>query len=351
MNEGRLSRLRAELALMGDDALVVTSIPNVFYISGFTGSTAVLVAGGSNVAVLVDPRYTLQAQKECVGAEVVEVKGRTLLSAVGEVARKMRAARVGFESTNLSVDSHSMLAKSLDGTTKLLPTKGVVEKLRAVKDRSEIALIKRAAHIVDTAFEEIARSLRIGMTEKEAALLVDSTLRACGADKAGFETIAAAGSNSAWPHAKPTDRRITNRIKLDFGASYKMYNSDITRTLALAKPDSRFNTIYPIVLEAQLRAIDAIAPGKTGREIDAVARQFISSKGYGANFGHGLGHMLGIEVHDGVGLSTVSEVVLQPGMVVTVEPGIYIPGWGGIRIEDDVLVTDNGHEVLTHAAK
>ena len=191
------------------------------------------------------------------------------------------------------------------------------------------------------------------MTEKEVALLIDSTMRQLGADKQGFDTIAAAGPNAACPHHSPTNAvlKAGQLVKLDYGATLNKYNSDITRTICLGNATEEQKKIYRIVLEAQLKAIDAVAPGKTGRQIDAIARDHITSQSYGPNFGHGLGHALGIEVHDGPAFSKTSDITLAPGMVLTVEPGIYIENWGGIRIEDDVLVTDTGVEVITTARK
>ncbi len=182
------------------------------------------------------------------------------------------------------------------------------------------------------------------MTEKEIALFIDSTMRRLGADKEGFDTIAATGPNAACPHHSPTDTlsRKGNLLKLDYGARAHNYNSDITRTICLGKADAQQKNVYRIVLDAQSQAIQAIAPGKTGRQIDAIARDYIASEGYGPNLGHGLGHALGIEVHDGPAFSKTSDITLEAGMVVTVEPGIYIEGWGGVRIEDDVLVTPTG---------
>lgn len=337
----------------GVDALLVTHMPNIFYLSGFTGSTAALVVTPDAAHILVDPRYSLQAGTECKNAQVRDYSGMSPVAAAADLINEIRPSRVGFESNYLSVSAYRELRGRVEKPIGLKATHGIVEKLRQVRDQHEIALIREACRIADAAFEAALREIKPGMTEKEVALLIDWTLRRLGADKEAFETIAACGPNSACPHASPTDAVLEAGLllKLDFGARRHGYNSDITRTICLGEPNEKQREVYEIVLEAQRRAIDAIAPGKLGREIDAVARDYISSKGYGDRFGHGLGHQLGIEVHDGPGLSQNSDLVLQPGNVLTVEPGIYIPGWGGVRIEDDVLVTENGAEVLTTSPK
>jgi len=340
----------------GIDALLVTSLPNVFYLSGFAilpGSTAALVVIGDDSYILVDPRFSIQARAECKEARVSDYFGISLTMAAVNLIDELKPGRVGFESEHLTVSSYRELRKTVHKGIKLRSTCGLVEKLRRVKDEHEIALIRKACQIADAAFEAVFFHIKPGMTEKEVALLIDTTLRRLGADKEAFETIAASGPNSACPHAIPTDTvlRRGQLLKLDFGARYRSYNSDITRTICLGRPTAKQREVYGIVLEAQRLAIDAIAPGKSGKEIDAVARDYIASKGYGDNFGHGLGHALGIEFHDGPAFSKTSDLILEPGNVLTVEPGIYIEGWGGIRIEDDVLVTDTGADVITTAVR
>ena len=353
MLEARLDNVRMRLAANALGALLVTDLSNIFYLSGFTGSSAMLVVTQENSHILVDPRYSIQASNECKFARVVEYSGRAAVVAAAQLLGELKLGSVGYEADNLTVTLHRQLRKLTDTKVTLRSTREMVEKLRRVKDSGEISLMRVAAGIADSAFEAALTEIRPGMSEREVALLIDSTLRRMGADKESFETIAATGPNSACPHAKPTDARLEpgQFLKMDFGARYENYCSDITRTVCIGKPTKKHKEIYQIVLDAQLKAIDAIAPGKSGREIDAVARDYIASKGYGENFGHGLGHGLGIEVHDHVGLSQTSDLVLEPGVVVTVEPGIYIEGWGGVRIEDDVVVTDSGADVLTEATK
>lgn len=353
MRDSRVAKLRGLMAERKLDAFLVTSIPNVFYLAGFTGSTAAAVVTPAKCFILVDPRYTVQARAECAGCRVVEYVGKSTIAAAAEQINELGVARVGFEADDLTVSIFRQLRAKTAKSVSFRRSNGRIETLRLVKDADEIDLIRKAAEIADRAFKTVIKQIAVGMLEKEIALLVDTTLRQLGADKEAFDTIAASGPNAACPHASPTDRAIQrgDLLKMDFGARYRGYNSDITRTVCFGEPDAKQREVYDIVLEAQLKAIEAIAPGRSGKEIDAMARDFIASKGYGDNFGHGLGHSLGILVHDGPGFSRTSDIVLEPGMVMTVEPGIYIEDWGGVRIEDDVLVTDTGVEVLTHARK
>lgn len=353
MHSRRLRKLREQMAAQGLNALLVTNINNVFYLSGFTGSTAALIVTHQESYVLVDPRYSIQARAECSSTEVRDYTGKSTIAAAADLANEIKTASIGCEADSLTVTSYRAFRKALDTSTKLRTTRGLIERLRRIKDEHEIALIRKAAEIADATFLSVLAEIKPGMSEKDLALLIDSTLRKLGADKEAFDTIAACGPNAACPHASPTDAILKpgQLVKMDFGAAYRKYNSDITRTVCLAEPTAKQREVYQIVLDAQLKAIAAVAPGKPGKEIDAVARDYIASKGYGDNFGHGLGHALGIEVHDGPGFSTMNDITLEPGMVITVEPGIYIEDWGGVRIEDDVLVTETGVEVITKAPK
>ncbi len=353
MRSKRLAKLRGLMAKNRLDALLITSIPNIFYLSGFTGDTAAMLITQTKSAILLDPRYTEQGRAECGNALVNEFFGKSLNQAIGEMVDKLRPTVLGFESTSLSLFDYLSLRKCCDKAVKFRGVSGLVEQLRLVKDGGEVALIKQACRMADAVFKEVASSELVGKTEREVELMIVNFLRKHGAKKESFETIAAYGPNSAKPHCIPGDTVIEPgaMLKLDYGALCQGYCSDITRTLFIGEPTPKFREIYGIVLEAQLAAIDAIAPGKTGQQIDDVARKLITAAGYGENFRHGTGHQIGIEVHDGPGLSVNSDIVLEPGVVVSVEPGIYIEGWGGVRIEDDILVTTTGRQVLTHAAK
>ncbi len=353
MRSKRIAKLRGLMAKNRLDALLITSIPNIFYLSGFTGDTAAILLTQTKSAILLDPRYTEQGRTECEQVQITEFFGKPLPQAIAEIVDKLHPSVLGFESTALSLFDYLSLRKFCDKGVKFRGVSGLVEQLRLVKDGGEVALIKRACKMADSVYKDVAASELVGKTEREVELMIVNSLRKYGAKKESFETIAAYGPNSAKPHCKPGDSVIEPgaMLKLDYGALYEGYCSDITRTLFIGEPTPKFREIYGIVLEAQLATIDAIVPGKTGQEIDDVARKLITAAGYGENFRHGTGHQIGIEVHDGPGLSTTSDIVLEPGVVVSVEPGIYIEGWGGVRIEDDILVTTTGRQVLTHAAK
>jgi Xaa-Pro aminopeptidase len=353
MASSRLAKLRDSLQARRIDAGLVTDIHNIFYLSGFTGSTAALIVTPDRCYVLVDPRYTLQAERECTNIEIVGYRDKHLLDAAAQAINHIKPDTVGIEADNLTLADWRRLRGKVERATRIRSTSGLVQGLRRVKDRDEITLIKAACAIADEVFAALIKRIKAGMTEKEVALLVDCEVRSRGGDMPAFETIAACGPNSACPHAQPTNAVLKpgQFLKIDYGSRRAGYNSDITRTVCIGEPDAKQREVYSVVLEAQLRAIEAIRPGRTGKEIDAIARDVIAAKGFGDHFGHGLGHALGIEVHDGPGLSQNSNLVLEPGNVLTVEPGIYIEGWGGVRIEDDVVVTDTGVEVLTHATK
>jgi Xaa-Pro aminopeptidase len=236
---------------------------------------------------------------------------------------------------------------------ELVPVSGIVEQLRMIKDEAELAVMRDAAALADETFRHIAGFIRPGLRESEIALEMEIFMRAKGATSTSFETIVASGERSALPHGVASERIVSKDefVKLDFGAYYKGYCSDLTRTLVVGKPTGKHREIYDIVLEAQLTALAGIKPGMTGSEADALARDVIARHGYGDRFGHGTGHGLGMEIHEAPRLSKTGDIVLQPGMTVTVEPGIYIPGFGGVRIEDDIVITENGNALLTSSPK
>jgi Xaa-Pro aminopeptidase len=348
----RLEKLRKELEGLDLQALLVTDIYNIRYLSGFTGSTAVMVVDLESAFILTDSRYVVQAESQTQGrAEVIPFQ-REWVPEIANLAAKRGWQRLGFDDVNLRYHEWSDLKAALP-SVDIIPVADPTNALRIIKDKGEIDIIRRAAKITDSAFTHVSSTLRPGMTEMETALAIDSWMRAQGAEKEGFDTIVASGPRSALPHGQPTERVISvgELIVLDFGAKCNGYHADITRTVLLGEPNEDELSIYHIVLEAQAAAIAAIRPGIEGREVDSIARGYIADRGYGDYFGHGLGHGLGLEVHDGRILAPGSEVVLQPGMVLTVEPGIYIPGVGGVRIEDDILVTETDCEILTRSPK
>lgn len=352
---GRLTALRGVLAAHDPalDALFLTDIGNVGYVSGFTGSTAQVVVTPNEALFITDARYTLRAQSECAGFEIVQTPAGSggygeALKAVLESRPSVK--RLGFEANTVTVSQFESL-RALVPEREWTPTKDIVETLRLVKDAGEIALIQNAITVAETAMEQVKPLLRPGTREQDFALELEFAMRKLGASGAAFDTIVASGTNGAHPHHHAGLRPFVSGdfVTIDWGASVSGYNSDITRTYAVGAVTEKQREMYGIVLEAQQRAIAAIRPGKTGKEIDAVARDYLTEQGYGEAFGHSLGHSLGRSVHDGPGFSVRSDtLLLSPGMVMTVEPGVYLEGWGGLRLEEDVLVTEEGCEILTH---
>lgn len=349
----RLDRVRASLSARNLDALLVTDIGNVFYLSGFTGSTAALVVTMDKAHLLVDPRYSIQARQECPASCVRDYFGKPTIQAAADAILDIGPKSIGYEADQLNVQSFRVLSSRLRSSVSLRSTKGMVRVLRQVKDAHEIDLVRRAAEITDKALSAVLADFKPGISERQLALKLDSTMRSLGADKEAFATIAASGPNSACPHAHPTDRIIQEGdfVTMDFGARCDYYNADITRTICVGTPDAKRIEVYNIVRDAQVKAVQAIAPGAVCRDVDAVARNLIAKAGYSKEFGHGLGHSFGIEVHEEPRFSPTCDTVLQPGMLMTVEPGIYLEGWGGVRIEDDILVTETGCEIITRSPK
>lgn len=346
----RLKRLRALLAEHEIDAFVTSSPANRLYLTGFTGSAGTVVVGREEAYFLTDFRYVEQAKAQAPAFTLVRYDDP--VESLGEVLSDMGAKRVAYESEHLSVASFQRMQEKIKDVT-WKPVRRWVERLRAVKEPAELEAIQRAVDLADRAFDYIIQRLK-GRTEREVALDLEFFMRKEGAWKLAFDSIIASGPNGALPHARPSDRVIEegDLVTLDFGCVLDGYCSDMTRTVAVGKSDERQREIYRLVLEAQETGVAAVRPGKTGKEVDAEARRVIADAGYGDYFGHGLGHGVGIEVHEAPPvLSKRGEDPLEAGMVTSVEPGIYIPGWGGIRIEDLVVVTDDGCRVLTRSPK
>lgn len=351
MIESRLARLRDKLAAEGVDGMLVTSAVNRRYMSGFTGSSGVLLITAARAILVTDFRYRTQAPMQATHYEFVE-HGQKMAETVRDTAKEAGIRRLAFEDHEMTVAGHRGFAEALEGI-ELVPSGQWIEQLRIVKDEGELAVMREAAQLADRTFEYILGVLKPGMTERDVALEIEFFMRRNGATSSSFDTIVASGERSALPHGIASDRVLQSGefVKLDFGAYYRDYCSDITRTVVLGKPTERHREIYDIVLHAQMTVLERLRPGMTGKEADAIARDLIKDAGYGDNFGHGLGHGLGMEVHESPRLSLSGDIVLEPGMVVTVEPGIYLPGFGGVRIEDDVVLTEGGIEILTHASK
>lgn len=348
----RRERLRGRLSENGHGALLVTSMPNIRYLSGFTGSAGVLMVASDGADLFVtDGRYDRQAREEIADGIEVEIVGDPALEVARERLGERGGGKVACEAEHLSVAAWRAWEEA--GGPPLEPVSGWVESLRAVKSPEEVDAIRRAARVADGAFEEIVAWLRPGVTERETAARLDLILAERGAQGRPFETIAAFGERSALPHARPGARvlREDDVVLLDFGAVVDGYCSDMTRTVACGNPGETMGEVYTVVLRAQTAALDGLRAGLTGREADALARDVIETAGHGDAFSHSLGHGIGLEVHEGPRLSKKSEDRLPAGAVVTVEPGVYLAGVGGVRIEDDVVLLESGVEILTESPK
>jgi Xaa-Pro aminopeptidase len=347
----RRNRLAERLGELEVDAVVVTRLPNVRYLTGFTGSNGqVLVAPAAGV-FFTDGRYTEQSRREAPDLERVTY-ARDFADAVRDACAARGVARLGFESAGVTFKGHAALAEKLEGV-ELVPHSDEVERLRWVKDEEEMRLLEQAQEATDQAFEDILEKLAVGLSEREVAQELEHAMRRAGADGLSFETIVAFGENAAEPHHEPGHRTLEDGdvVKLDFGALWGGYHADMTRTVAFGNVASELQRIHAVVREAQQAGVDAVRAGIPGGEPDAAARAVIEAAGYGDRFTHSLGHGVGLEVHEGPNLRRDGTDVLPVGAVVTVEPGIYVPGLGGVRIEDSVEVTADGCRVIPTSAK
>lgn len=347
----RLAFLRDQLAEEGLDVILINQPENRRYLSGFTGSAGVLLISADDAVLAADFRYYEQVKAQAPDFRLAEV-GYQFSEHLADLLSEMGARRVGFEASFVPVAMHHEWIKAAPDL-EWVATEEIVERIRAVKDKDEVDMVRQAITLTDEAFAHAVSIMRPGMTEREVAWEVEVYMRTHGADATAFELIVAGGPHGAMPHARASDRplRAGEPIVMDIGARVDGYHSDLTRTICLGQPDGRFREVYDTVLRAQLAAEDAIRAGMSGKDADAVAREIIEEAGYGDNFGHGLGHGVGLAVHEKPRASKISEDTLEAMMLVTVEPGIYIPGWGGVRIEDIVLVREDGAEVLTGAPK
>lgn len=346
----KFKKLRSEFHNVGIDGLLIASPYNLRYISNFTGTSGAALISTEKAKFITDFRYIEQAKKQCTGFEIVN-QGASIAKEVAQQIKELGIKRLGFEQDYVTYAQFKMYEDIFE--VELVPVTGLIEKLRLIKSGAEIKILKEAADIADAAFKHIIDFIRPGITELEVANELEFFMRGCGAASSSFDTIVASGYRSAMPHGVASEKVIEkgDMVTMDFGAYYKGYVSDITRTVAVGKPDPKLEEIYNIVLEAQLRGMDGLKAGMSGKDGDALTRDYITEKGYGDYFGHSTGHGIGLEVHEGPALSMRSDTILKPGMVVTVEPGIYIPGLGGVRIEDDTLIKENSNEALTHSTK
>jgi Xaa-Pro aminopeptidase len=349
----RRDKLRKAMRKAEADAILITDFTNVTYLTGFTGDDSYLLVREDGEVMISDPRYTTQLGEECPGLELhIRKPGVNILQAVTKILKKAKVRWLAIEGDSMTVSTCDRIAEEVPAMG-MVTTSGLVERLRQIKDRHEIEQMRRAVWYAEKAFAALRASLRPEQSEREVANELEQQMRRFGARGEAFPSIVAAGPRAALPHATVTDQMIaiSDFVLIDWGANGGLYRSDLTRVLVIGKIPPKLERIYRVVLEAQLAAIAAIRPGMVAADVDRVARDLIRDAGFGRYFGHGLGHGLGLQVHEAPRLGANSRTVLKPGMVVTVEPGIYLPGWGGVRIEDDVLVTRSGHEVLTAVPK
>lgn len=335
------------------DGVLLTGRHNTFYFTGFTGSTSICLITKGKTYLIVDSRYTSQTKEQVFnGVEVIQ-HGESALDVLADLFCECGIFNIGLEGNNVSYSKYFEIKEKLTDVKEFRNVQDLIDQIRMIKDENELKLIKGAVNIADTAFNEILSFIKPGIKEFEVALELEYKMKKLGASGVSFETIIASGPRSALPHGTAGDREIQagDVVVMDFGAIYKGYCSDMTRTIFVGKPQEKLNEIYNIVLKAQLEALDASVAGITGKELDSVSRKMIDAKGYEKCFGHSLGHGVGVEIHEKPGISPKSEEILKPGMVFTVEPGIYVEGFGGVRIEDMVLLTPNGAEILTKSTK
>ncbi len=341
----RLKRLRREIELRGWDALWIANPINRQYLTGFTGSAGWVLIPGKRVRgirrsalLITDGRYAEQAKQESRGVRII-ISSKSPLQCLAENLEKWGSMNVGFEDAQVTVQEWRRLRKLKKGVSGRWGS-GLVEKFRLVKDQTEIIALRRAVKIAEQSYAKVIKGIKIGMREREIAFRLEKAMLEAGGEAIAFPTIVASGPRSSWPHAAPTCRRLKagDLVIMDFGCKYKGYNSDLTRTVVVAKMSSRQREMYKIVKNAQKSAQKMLVSGKKTAESDKTARRIFLESGLEKYFSHSLGHGIGLEVHESPRLSLLSSACLVSGMTVTCEPGVYLPGWGGIRIEDDVLV-------------
>lgn len=349
----RRDKLRRRLKREGMKSILITNFTNVTYLTGFTGDDSYLLITPADEVMISDTRYTEQLQEECPDLEIeIRTSAMSMLASIARLAQKTGIANLAIESQSMTLALFEQLEAAISGI-QVVRSSELVEDLREIKDVDEIRRIRFAVDLAERAFSVIRASLRPERTEREVAYEIESQVRLFGGSGCSFPPIVAVGPRAALPHARPTDHQIRESgfVLIDWGAVGELYSSDLTRILVTGKIPPKLEKIYNIVLSAQEKAIARIKPGAVMKEVDAAARSVIAKAGYGKYFGHSLGHGIGLEIHEGPRLASNRNQLLRPGMVVTVEPGIYLPGFGGVRIEDDILVTRDGHEVLSQVPK
>lgn len=348
---GRLQRCHAEMARNKLSAYLLTNRHDHYYLAGFSGEDSALLVTRNAVWVISDGRFEESIGKECPWAKVTLRKGQ-LADEIGKVCKRLKPKKVAVQTDHLSIDEHTAIRRAAR-PTRLVKAPPIVNNMRLCKDNAELKAMAEAIRVAEEAFKATRRSIRVGQTEQDIAARLEYEMAKRGSTAPAFPSIVAEGPNAALPHAAPGKRKIHkgSAILIDWGATVGFYRSDLTRVVFVGTIQPKIREVYEVVLQAQLRAIKAICPGRRMCDVDKVARDHIAEAGFGKQFGHGLGHGLGIDVHEAPALSWRSDKKLEPGMVVTVEPGIYLPGVGGVRIEDDVLVTARGCKVLSHLRK
>ena len=347
----RINSIRKSLSKSDIDTAFISSKDNIRYYSGFTGTLAFLLITENKSIIVTDSRYTVRAQEESPDYEIYQLKSgdNWIKNSTDQIKSKV----IGFEGNFVSFNMLNQLKERANKDLIWKDYSEQISKERVIKSKSEVEKIEAAISISDRAFNAVSKEIEVGMTEKEIAWEIEKEMRILGAESISFDTIVASGLNGSKPHHSPTNKQISNgeAITIDMGAKLNGYCSDLTRTIFIGKPDEKFKKIYNIVLRSQLISIETAKDGMTGEEIDKISRDIISEEGFGEYFGHSLGHGVGLEIHENPGVGPNSKNEITPGMVYTIEPGIYIDGWGGIRIEDMVLMTDNGNKLLSHAEK
>ncbi|KAB3537372.1 aminopeptidase P family protein [Alkaliphilus pronyensis] len=345
----RIEGIRSLLKELDIDGILLFKPENRLYSSGFTGSTGYALITENSAKFLTDFRYLEQAKEQCPDFEIVEI---SRVKPLTDVLKGLSIKTLGFEEDFVTYSQYNDFCQKLEDV-KLVPLDGGILKLRSVKSKEELQIIEKAADITDLAFQHILNFIKPGQKETDVALELEYYMKKNGASKVSFESIVASGKRSALPHGVASEKIIEagDLVTLDFGCTYKGYASDMTRTLIIGKATEKQKEIYNIVLDAQIKSLNAVKPGLTGKELDKVARDYITDKGYGEYFGHGLGHGVGLNVHELPHVNHIGDVPMEPGMVLTIEPGIYLPNYGGVRIEDLVVVTENGFRVLSKSTK
>ncbi len=347
----RINRIREILKSINADGIIAYSPENRRYLSGFTGSTGYAIISDKNAGFVTDFRYTEQAKHQCKGFEVIKNES-PVSEYIADTIKKYGISRLAYEDAYMTVAFYEQLRDKLSGV-EMVPLKEADGEIRIIKDEEELSNIKKAAEIADSAFTHILSFIKPGITENEVALELEYFMKKSGASGNSFESIVASGLRSSMPHGVASDKEINNGdlLTLDFGCVYNGYCSDMTRTIVVGKANDEQKKIYDIVLKAQMEALLHIKAGVLGKDVDKIARDIICDAGYGDNFGHGLGHGVGLAVHEEPRLSISGNRVLEKNMVVTDEPGIYIPGFGGVRIEDLVVVGEDGPVVYSMSPK